>query len=94
MNELYDFLSAVERRRIDLLEPFDEFEEFCLKCSHYTLMCAMKGNCQNMLGKFPQAHPTYSSSSIVGILEMHFVPLSKDSTPLKRYVGRIACVIA
>ena len=84
MNELYNFLPVVERKRIDLLEPFDEFEEFYLKCSHYTLMCANKGNCQNVLEKFPQAHPSYSSDSVVGDLEMHFIALSKDSTPLKR----------
>lgn len=27
------------------LEPFDEYEEWHLKCGHYVMMCAMMGEC-------------------------------------------------
>ncbi|XP_016283801.2 tRNA wybutosine-synthesizing protein 4 [Monodelphis domestica] len=41
MNEFYrGFLSAEERRRVEMLEPFDEFEEWHLKCSHYFILAA------------------------------------------------------
>ncbi|XP_020864841.1 tRNA wybutosine-synthesizing protein 4 [Phascolarctos cinereus] len=41
MNEFYHgFLPAEERRRVQTLEPFDEFEEWHLKCSHYFILVA------------------------------------------------------
>ncbi|KXT00480.1 hypothetical protein AC578_4069 [Pseudocercospora eumusae] len=36
------FLSAEERRRLDRVEPFDEWEEFALFASHYFLLYAEK----------------------------------------------------
>ena len=35
-----DFLPATERRQLDKIEPFDEWEEFQLFCSHYFLLIA------------------------------------------------------
>ncbi|KAJ1121157.1 hypothetical protein NDU88_009284 [Pleurodeles waltl] len=44
MNEFYHrFISESERKRIEDLEPFDEFEEWHLKCSHYIILTASKG---------------------------------------------------
>ncbi|KAL8191490.1 UNVERIFIED_CONTAM: hypothetical protein K2H54_073921 [Gekko kuhli] len=44
MKEFYDhFVSEEERWRIQALEPFDEFEEWHLKCSHYFILVASKG---------------------------------------------------
>ncbi|XP_077197122.1 tRNA wybutosine-synthesizing protein 4 isoform X2 [Paroedura picta] len=44
MKEFYDhFVSRAEQRRIQALEPFDEFEEWHLKCSHYFILVALKG---------------------------------------------------
>ncbi len=46
MNKFYrDFLSDAERLRVERLEPFDEYEEFNLKCSHYFLLLATRGSC-------------------------------------------------
>ena len=39
----------VERRRLDGLEPFDEWEELALKAAHYFLLTAAKGNIKSLL---------------------------------------------
>jgi tRNA wybutosine-synthesizing protein 4 len=36
-------ISELERDRIDYIEPFDEFEEWHLKCSHYALILGSNG---------------------------------------------------
>uniref|UniRef100_A0A8C6XE04 Leucine carboxyl methyltransferase 2 n=1 Tax=Naja naja TaxID=35670 RepID=A0A8C6XE04_NAJNA len=44
MNEFYrSFVPGEEQKRIQALEPFDEFEEWHLKCSHYFILAASKG---------------------------------------------------
>ncbi|XP_039376282.1 tRNA wybutosine-synthesizing protein 4 isoform X4 [Mauremys reevesii] len=44
MNEFYaGFIPEDERRRVQALEPFDEYEEWHLKCSHYFILAASKG---------------------------------------------------
>ncbi|XP_062983308.1 tRNA wybutosine-synthesizing protein 4 [Elgaria multicarinata webbii] len=44
MNEFYRrFVHGDEQRRIQALEPFDEFEEWHLKCSHYFILVASRG---------------------------------------------------
>ncbi|XP_043916618.1 tRNA wybutosine-synthesizing protein 4 [Protopterus annectens] len=44
MNEFYfGLIPEEERRRTDFLEPFDEYEEWHLKCSHYFILSASKG---------------------------------------------------
>nr|XP_005999146.1 PREDICTED: tRNA wybutosine-synthesizing protein 4 isoform X2 [Latimeria chalumnae] len=44
MNEFYfGFIPKEERKRLETLEPFDEFEEWHLKCSHYFILTAFKG---------------------------------------------------
>ncbi|XP_054829481.1 tRNA wybutosine-synthesizing protein 4 isoform X2 [Eublepharis macularius] len=65
MNEFYArFVCGDERRRIQALEPFDEFEEWHLKCSHYFVLVALKGDelCQTPV--FP------------GVEEKAFLPLA------------------
>lgn len=50
MNEFYHcFISESERKRIEGLEPFDEFEEWHLKCSHYIILTASKGGLAQVL---------------------------------------------
>ncbi|EDQ86430.1 uncharacterized protein MONBRDRAFT_10965 [Monosiga brevicollis MX1] len=45
MGQFYRFLlSDEERLRVDALEPFDEHEEWQLKCLHYIICVAAKGN--------------------------------------------------
>ena len=45
MNTFYQTLPPEYRETIAQLEAFDEFEEFHLTCSHYTLLTASKGGC-------------------------------------------------
>jgi tRNA wybutosine-synthesizing protein 4 len=43
MNYFYHkILDVSERKRVLWLEPFDEFEEWHLKCSHYVLIMSVK----------------------------------------------------
>ncbi|NXJ86824.1 TYW4 protein, partial [Trogon melanurus] len=44
MNEFFTrCVPEEERRRVQALEPFDEYEEWHLKCSHYFVLTASKG---------------------------------------------------
>ncbi|KAF4109123.1 tRNA wybutosine-synthesizing protein 4 [Onychostoma macrolepis] len=48
MNQFYfDLLLEDERQRVEGLEPFDEFEEWNQKCSHYFILTASKGSVTN-----------------------------------------------
>ncbi|XP_017325084.1 tRNA wybutosine-synthesizing protein 4 isoform X1 [Ictalurus punctatus] len=45
MNQFYfGLLTEDERERVEKLEPFDEFEEWHQKCSHYFILTASKGS--------------------------------------------------
>ncbi|XP_051566377.1 tRNA wybutosine-synthesizing protein 4 [Myxocyprinus asiaticus] len=45
MNQFYfDLLPDGERQRVERMEPFDEFEEWHEKCSHYFILTASKGS--------------------------------------------------
>lgn len=44
----YDTLPEEEKRRVENVEPFDEFEEWHLMCSHYIVLAAFKGICQDV----------------------------------------------
>ncbi|XP_047671365.1 tRNA wybutosine-synthesizing protein 4 isoform X2 [Tachysurus fulvidraco] len=45
MNRFYfGFLTEEERLKVEKLEPFDEFEEWHQKCSHYFILTASKGS--------------------------------------------------
>uniref|UniRef100_A0A7M4G1W8 tRNA wybutosine-synthesizing protein 4 n=1 Tax=Crocodylus porosus TaxID=8502 RepID=A0A7M4G1W8_CROPO len=44
MNQFYTLcIPTEERQRVQALEPFDEYEEWHLKCSHYFILVASKG---------------------------------------------------
>ncbi|XP_067843944.1 tRNA wybutosine-synthesizing protein 4 isoform X2 [Heptranchias perlo] len=50
MNEFYvGFIPEQEKQRIEMLEPFDEYEEWHLKCSHYLILSASKGDLKRCL---------------------------------------------
>ncbi|XP_004687603.1 PREDICTED: tRNA wybutosine-synthesizing protein 4 [Condylura cristata] len=62
LNEFYRcFLPAEERQRMENLEPFDEFEEWHLKCSHYFILAASRGDI------FPQTLVFLSSEVFPGV---------------------------
>ena len=44
MNTFFNFLPKKEQQRVNKLEPFDEYEEWHLKCSHYSILCAFRGS--------------------------------------------------
>jgi len=47
MNYFYNVVVPQdERSRVESLEPFDEYEEWHLKCAHYILLTAFSGSCQ------------------------------------------------
>lgn len=88
MNEFYRcFLPAEERRRMENLEPFDEFEEWHLKCAHYFILAASRGDplCQTLLlpslEVFTRVDPTYPS----GILPASVVSSDSQGPNFKRY---------
>ncbi|XP_007898284.2 tRNA wybutosine-synthesizing protein 4 [Callorhinchus milii] len=50
MNEFYvGLIPEEEKQRIEKLEPFDEYEEWHLKCSHYLIVSASKGDLKQCL---------------------------------------------
>uniref|UniRef100_UPI00358E4E08 tRNA wybutosine-synthesizing protein 4 isoform X2 n=1 Tax=Myxine glutinosa TaxID=7769 RepID=UPI00358E4E08 len=56
MNQFYLNLPFDERQRVDRLEPFDEYEEWHLKCLHYFILVASKGDlCQEEILPIPTA---------------------------------------
>lgn len=63
MNELYyNALDENERNRINKIEPFDEFEEWHLKCSHYFIVIAQNSstlNFMNYLKSIKNYFPNY-----------------------------------
>ncbi|KAL6513549.1 Leucine carboxyl methyltransferase 1 [Orobanche gracilis] len=59
------FIEAQERRRIERLELFDEFEEwYMMQCEHYCVACAIN-NASGLFGNFgfPREEAAKSSSS-------------------------------
>ena len=51
LNQFYtSVLPAQELARIERLEPFDEYEELHLKCSHYFILAAANGDCTHLIG--------------------------------------------
>lgn len=57
MNEFYNTLvTSTEHDRIERLEPFDEHEEWNIKCAHYMVLLAYHGSCDLLLKSLvPQA---------------------------------------
>ena len=49
MNKFYYSIPEGEHQRLLSLEPFDEYEEWHLKCSHYHLICASSSNNLHLL---------------------------------------------
>lgn len=53
MNQFYyNLVSEEERNRVEWLEPFDEYEEWHLKCAHYMVLCAYNKTCESLLSGF------------------------------------------
>ena len=75
MNDFYSSLPNEEKMRIDGLEVFDEFEEWHLKCNHYTMLCASAGSCkQSLLPRSEDPAPAFRAE-----LKTYPLPFVKDS---------------
>ena len=50
MNRFYETLvDHKEHHRVENIEPFDEYEEWHLKCSHYMVVCGHNGNLSSLI---------------------------------------------
>lgn len=88
MNEFYRcFLPPEERRRMERLEPFDEFEEWHLKCAHYFILAASRGDTLSQTLVFPpsEAFPRVNPASPSGIFPANVVTSDHHGPDLKRY---------
>ncbi|XP_006831947.1 PREDICTED: leucine carboxyl methyltransferase 2 [Chrysochloris asiatica] len=88
MNEFYHrFLPKEERQRIENLEPFDEFEEWHLKCAHYFILAASKGETLAQTLVFPptEAFPWVDPVSPSGVFPASVTMSDSQGPNLKRY---------
>ncbi|XP_004466778.2 tRNA wybutosine-synthesizing protein 4 [Dasypus novemcinctus] len=88
MNEFYHrHLSAEERSRMENLEPFDEFEEWHLKCSHYFILAASRGDALSQIMVFPhsEAFLQIDPASPSGVIPARVITSDIQGPDLKRY---------
>ncbi|XP_058915351.1 tRNA wybutosine-synthesizing protein 4 [Kogia breviceps] len=88
MNEFYhSFLPAEERRRVENLETFDEFEEWHLKCAHYFILAASRGDALSQTLVFPpsETFPRIDPASPSGAFPASVVTGDSQGPDLKRY---------
>ncbi|XP_015746458.1 tRNA wybutosine-synthesizing protein 4 [Python bivittatus] len=96
MNEFYGcFLPVEERRRIQALEPFDEFEEWHLKCSHYFILVASKGEalCATPVFSGMEAFLTHRVPCFAGTVAASLCAAGGAVAGLKRY-GHCSVLLA
>nr|XP_051678421.1 tRNA wybutosine-synthesizing protein 4 [Oryctolagus cuniculus] len=88
MNEFYQrFLPAQERQRMENLEPFDEFEEWHLKCAHYFILAASRGDTFSRTLVFPPSEefPRIDPASPSGVFPASVATRDIQGPDLKRY---------
>ncbi|KAI5936758.1 tRNA wybutosine-synthesizing protein 4 [Manis javanica] len=88
MNEFYRrFLPEEECRRVENLEPFDEFEEWHLKCSHYFILAASRGSAFSQTLVFPRSQVFHrvDPASPSGAFPASVVTSARQDPDLKRY---------
>uniref|UniRef100_A0A8C3S9F7 tRNA wybutosine-synthesizing protein 4 n=1 Tax=Chelydra serpentina TaxID=8475 RepID=A0A8C3S9F7_CHESE len=79
MNEFYaNFIPEDERRRVQALEPFDEYEEWHLKCSHYFILVASKG--EELAWT-----PLFSKMPVAGSISASVCTIDSEIVGLRRY---------
>lgn len=88
MNAFYRrFLPSEERRRAEQLEPFDEFEEWHLKCSHYFILAASRGHTLSPTRVFPpsDAFSQLDPAPPSGVFRARVVAADRPDQSLNRY---------
>ncbi|XP_070799804.1 tRNA wybutosine-synthesizing protein 4 [Pituophis catenifer annectens] len=96
MNEFYrSFMPGEEQKRIQALEPFDEFEEWHLKCSHYFILAASKGEASFAPPVFSrmEAPLSHRAPCFAGTVAASFVGAGGAVVGLKRY-GHCSVLLA
>ncbi|KAL9968447.1 hypothetical protein ACROYT_G026824 [Oculina patagonica] len=84
----YDTLPKEEKVRLEDLEPFDEFEEWHLMCSHYMVLSAFKGSCQDIKDElFYQQNALHDESPLLedSPCTVHTVDVLPSRDRLKRF---------
>ncbi|XP_034615095.1 tRNA wybutosine-synthesizing protein 4 [Trachemys scripta elegans] len=88
MNEFYaSFIPEDERRRVQALEPFDEYEEWHLKCSHYFILAASKGKELGWTPLFSKM-PAFSADDpprVAGSISASVCSIDCEIAGLRRY---------
>ena len=78
MTSVLSATPSEELTRISGLEPFDEFEEFHLKCTHYFCLAAMSGRCCNAKTIWPNAGKSPSPPTLeVPVHKLHELGISR-----------------
>lgn len=81
----FNALDSAEHQRLLRLEPFDEFEEWHLKCGHYILLTAAKGSCVSLLHQIWPQNDSDRSADDVGAIKgeilQKFEPACDISVP-------------
>ncbi|XP_078239002.1 tRNA wybutosine-synthesizing protein 4-like [Pogona vitticeps] len=91
MNEFYSRLvPQKEQQRIQALEPFDEFEEWHLKCSHYFILVASKGETMSPALVFSgrEALPICREPDFAGTISSSVCATDVGIAGLRRYGHR------
>ena len=80
-------LDTSERQRIENMEVFDEFPEWHLKCAHYALILASKGNCHPLQEHLMNLMPKLSivSSSCQEKFKLAKVAMECGDPSISRY---------
>lgn len=84
MSEFFQTHLQLDKHRIDVIEPFDEFEDLFLKCNHYSLLCAANGNCTPILRRLVPFKPTEFETPSHGVINADYIPLTKSCVVIKR----------
>uniref|UniRef100_A0A8B9FPP4 tRNA wybutosine-synthesizing protein 4 n=1 Tax=Amazona collaria TaxID=241587 RepID=A0A8B9FPP4_9PSIT len=85
MNEFFTCCTPEdEQQRVQTLEPFDEYEEWHLKCSHYFVLAASKGMEPSWTPLLPSMRVPHGAVGVAGsvpaVRAMH-----SDTSGLRRY---------
>ncbi|XP_069737793.1 tRNA wybutosine-synthesizing protein 4 isoform X2 [Phaenicophaeus curvirostris] len=91
MNEFFTLCTPEEeQQRVEALEPFDEYEEWHLKCSHYFILAASKGMeppwTPFLAGM--TASPREGPTRVAGRVPAAPCPSNSDTLGLRRYGHR------
>lgn len=86
LSHFYHSLPESEKERVESLEVFDEFEEFKLKCLHYTLLIATSNDMSHLLDKIGPCSIILNPCFTKDVYVVEPLSLSPDSLNISRCV--------